>query len=71
MGVREGKFYSYLNYGVEGYNPKVTSYYNSNGDLIRVDEEWRGKTYSQTISGTGIASQVVDTVVVYDPWIEI
>ena len=60
--------------GEDGYNPKRTYYYNADGQLIRIREEWRGEVWTQTISGTtitGTIDQGVAYYTVYDPWVEI
>lgn len=61
--------------GQEGYNPEIIVYYNVDDDLIRVDEIWRGETWSQTVSGTksggGVIDQTVDYTVYYAPWLEL
>lgn len=74
--LREVKYYSdRVNVGVEGYNPALTLYYNSAGDLIKIKEAWRGDVWEQTISGTktgGVpVDQVIDHQLYYDSWIKI
>jgi len=74
--LRFVKFYKdRVNVGTEGYNPKVTLYYNSSDELIKVREEWRGEVWEQTVSGTvtggGDMSQVVDHETCFDPWVKV
>ena len=60
--------------GDEGYNPKRTYYYNSDDQLIKVQDEWRGEAWSQTISGTtatGTIDQTIAYYEVYDPWVDV
>jgi hypothetical protein len=39
------------------YNPTITNYYGSDDALVRVEEEYGGVTYAQTISGSAYAQQ--------------
>jgi len=66
--LRLGKYYSTANSGAENYNPIITLYYNSNDDLIKIREEWRGDIYEQTISGSAFPDQVVSYTVTYSEW---
>ena len=58
--------------GAEGYNPKIILYYNSNDDLIKIREEWRGDVWEQTVSGTitggSDMDQEIDYQTHFDPW---
>ncbi len=49
--IKEPKFYSTAT-GAQGYNPQVTLYRDSDDNLVRVEELWRGETWAQTISGS-------------------
>lgn len=70
--IRKGKFYQpNVSVGADGYNPQIINYYNSSDELIKIEEIWRGTTYSQTISGTGITTQSGSYTIVYDPWVEL
>lgn len=66
------KFYTTsVRSGSEGYNPKITMYYNSSDELIKVREEWRGEAWEQTISGTGISGDTISYQIIYDPWVQV
>jgi len=72
VNLRSPKFYSTVNVGKEGYNPQTIIYYNSDDDLIRVEEIWREETWVQTVSGTksgGVdINQTVSYAIYYDAW---
>jgi len=67
---RYHKFYPNTTVGSESYNPKITLYYDSSDNLLRVEEEWRGEMWSQTISGSNFAQQWPNysNKVVYYAW---
>lgn len=48
------KFFSTVA-GSEGYNPSTTIYYSSDGNVVRVEESWRGEIWARTISGSNYA----------------
>ena len=52
--TKEPKFYSTA-VGSEGYNPEITVYYDSDNNVVRVKESWRGETWARTISGSNYA----------------
>jgi len=54
--LQSPKFYSTA-VGHTGYNPTITTYHDSGDNLVRIEEVWRGKRYSQTISGTAYVQQ--------------
>lgn len=64
------KFYSTAVVGHDGYNPEITYYYNNNDELLMVDEIWRGKKFTQTISGSNYANYIVSYRVTYSAWEE-
>jgi hypothetical protein len=55
--LRSPKFYSTAQSGREAYNPKITVYYGSDNNMVRVEEVWRGDTCAQTISGSNYVQQ--------------
>jgi hypothetical protein len=61
--------------GKKGFNPEVVLYYNSDEDLIQIDETFGGKTFRQTVSGTksggGVIDQTIDYSVHYSSWSEV
>jgi hypothetical protein len=63
------KFYSTV-VGHEGYNPETTYYYNNNDELLGIEEVWRGKKYTQTISGSSYANHTVSYSITYGAWEE-
>jgi hypothetical protein len=71
--LKSPKFYSTSSAsGKEGYNPQIKVYYGSDDNLVRVEETWRGKVWSQTISGSNYAQQWPNYSYyeVYNPWEE-
>lgn len=46
--------------GVEEYNPEITVYYESDGNVVRVEESWRGNILARTISGSNYAQNWPD-----------
>ena len=53
------------------YNPERTYYYNASDTVIKIEESFNGRTYTQTISGTGnYADQAVSYYATYSAWEE-
>lgn len=67
--LKSPKFYSTAT-GREGYNPQITMYYDSDSNIMRVEETWRGKVWAQTISGSNFSHQWPSWQVqeIYMPW---
>ncbi len=70
--LRSPKYYESTAVGAAGYNPEITMYYTSADELVRVEEVWRGKQYSQTISGSNYSEQwpSYSYSVTYNAWEE-
>jgi len=68
--LRSPKFYSTAIEGKMGYNPTIVEYYNNSDELLKTEEIWRGKKYSQTISGSNYANHTVSYTVTYQAWEE-
>lgn len=68
--LRAPKFYSTVNSGHEEYNADITLFFNSNDEILRVEEVWRGVRWTQTISGSNYLNQTVDYSVLYSAWEE-
>jgi len=67
--LQKPKYYSTA-VGSDGYNPQITYYYNNANELLRIEEVWRGKKYTQTISGSNYANHIINYNVVYGSWVE-
>lgn len=65
--TKDPKFYSTA-VGSEGYNPEVIMYYNSNNELLKIAEIWRGVMHTQTISGSNYANHTVSFSLTYSAW---
>lgn len=54
--LRSPKFYgNSINVGRLGYNPEIICYYDGSDHLMRQEETFDGKVYTQTISGTTLS----------------
>lgn len=71
--TKSSKFYSSAVVGHFGYNPTITEYYTASGILVRVEEVFKGNTYSQTISGSNYDQQWPNYTYTetYYPWEEV
>lgn len=67
--TQDPKFYSTA-VGSEGYNPEITMYYNDSDELLKIEEIWRGKKHTQTISGSNYANHTINYSVTYSAWVE-
>lgn len=66
----EAKFGSTVGGGAH-YNPEITYYYNAADVVIKIEEVYDGKKFTQTISGTGnYSNQVVSYYATYSAWEE-
>lgn len=61
------KFFNTSRVGSEKYNPTITISYNATDDAVRIEEEFGGETWVQTISGSA-SSGTVSYTVTYAPW---
>lgn len=69
--TKEPKFYPYSTAeGSQSYNPEITMFYNSSDELLKTEEVWRGRKFTQTISGSAYASQTISYSVTYSAWEE-
>jgi len=75
--LRSPKFYSTAISGREGNNPEITLYYDSAGNLVRIEECMRQDRdtihmWAQTVSGSAFAQQWPNytATIVYSPWEE-
>jgi hypothetical protein len=68
--VKEPKFYSSVGVGGPRYNPQVIYYYNSNNELLMVEEIYNGMKWTQTISGSNYANQTISRSVTYSAWVK-
>ena len=66
--LRKGKFYTDIPIGSEGYNPIIIESYNSGNEILKIEEIWRGKKYTQTISGSKYTNQTIDYTVTHNLW---
>jgi len=66
--TKEPKFYSSVGVGGPRYNPEVTYYYNSNSELLMIEEVYNGIKWTQTISGSAYANQTISKSVTYSAW---
>ena len=67
--LKHSKFYtSTANMGAEGYNAKITITYNSNNDILLVEEEWRNYKWSQVISGSVYPDHIPNYTETFFPW---
>jgi hypothetical protein len=55
---------------VDTYNPTVVEYYNASNDLVKTEEIFGGKKYTQTISGTTTHTGSSTHTVTYNAWVE-
>jgi hypothetical protein len=55
---------------VEIYNPTIVEHYDASNDMVRRDEIFDGKMYSQTISGTTTHTGTAISTVTYSAWVE-
>lgn len=71
--TKSPKFYSTATaVGHIGYNPVITTYYDSSDNTVRIEEVWRSKQYAQTISGSAFAQNWPDYTytIITNAWVE-
>ena len=52
------------------YNPKIVEHRNASGDVVKIEESFDGRMYTQTISGTTTHTGSATNTVTYFSWVE-